>query len=144
MSYLVLAAVFTGIVATLAHAFAFEFPATKSALNATLLDVRLTQRDVLLDEDIVEFESGAVVRDARSTLEHAKVVAGLAGAFAVGAVIAGVLVVGVVAPQQDTPTPTLTTSPPASTTTAKTASATTAAPPPTSSVATSSATTAIP
>lgn len=161
VSYLVLAAVLVGIVATLAHAFAFEFPATKTALKATLLDVRVTQRDVLLDEDIAEFESGAVIGDALGTLRLAKFVAGVAGACAVVAVVVGVLVVWVVAPQEGTPAPTSAPVPVGSTTSGTipsltsvaqstspsatpVASVTAAAPPTTSVVATSPATTGNP
>ena len=122
VSYLVLAAVLVGIVAALAQAIAFELPATESALKATLADLRLTQRNVLLDEDIVEFESGAVVEDARTTLNKAKVVVRLAGGCSVAAVVVGVLVVRNT-PQEVAPPPPTSTAP---TTTAPTTTTTNA------------------
>lgn len=112
-SFFVLVAVAVGVVAAALHAEWFEFPATRSALDATLAELRTTHRQILQTEDVDEIESGAVVLDAKSTISNACTVSRVALGVATLSVLGGILFVSLIPPNEnDKPEP-----PPASTTT---------------------------
>lgn len=93
VSFVVLAAVLIGVGAAAAHSERFEFPATRSALNAALAELRTSQRHILQSEDVDEIVDGEVVTDARSTIAKAQRASRFALGLALAAVLLGALVV---------------------------------------------------
>ena len=93
VSFVVLAAVLIGVGAAAAHSEQFEFPVTRSALNAALAELRTSQRHILQSEDVAEIVDGEVVTDARSTIAKAQRASRFALGLALAAVLLGALVV---------------------------------------------------
>ena len=111
VSFVVLAAVAVGLVATWLQAEMFEFPSTESALTAELEELRTAGRHVLLSEDIDEIEQGPVVTDAQATIGSARTTSRVALALAVVAIVVGFVAVNAIVPSPSNDTTVVTTVP---------------------------------